>query len=156
MKRTLVLFMAILLLVMCGCSAPVDETLPATVPTDAPTNPPTNPPTVPPTDAPTDPPTEPPTEAPTDPPTEPPTEAPTEPENKDVTLVYTIQLPDDREEDYALSIHQNGHEIMGATTIAAGTSSIQVELTGNGVQYFELYIDGSYYKTEKVEFTVNG
>ena len=68
MKRTLVLFMAILLLVMCGCSAPVDETLPATVPTDAPTNPPTNPPTTPPTDAPTDPPTEPPTEAPTEPP----------------------------------------------------------------------------------------
>ena len=68
MKRTLVHFMAILLLAMCGCSAPVDETLPATVPTDAPTNPPTNPPTTPPTDAPTDSPTEPPTEAPTEPP----------------------------------------------------------------------------------------
>ena len=102
--------------------------------------------------APTEPPTEPPTEKPTDPPTEP----PTEPENKDITLVYTIQLPTDRTEGYLLSIHQNGRELMEPTEIAAGTESIQVELTGSGVQYFELYIDGSYYKTEKVEFTVNG
>ena len=108
--------------------------------------------------APTEPPTtEPPTEAPTDPPeTEPPTEAPTEPENKDVTLVYTIQLPSDRTENYMLGIHRNGQALMEDTEIEAGTESIQVELTGSGVQYFELYIDGAYYKTEKVEFTVNG
>ena len=101
-------------------------------------------------------PTEPPTEAPTQKPTEPPTEKPTEPENKDITLVYTIQLPADRTEGYLLSIHQNGRELMEPTHIEAGTESIQVELTGSGVQYFELYINGTYYKTEKVEFTVNG
>ena len=101
-------------------------------------------------------PTEPPTEPPTEKPTEPPTEKPTEPENKDVTLVYTIQLPADRTEGYLLSIYQNGKEMMEPTEIEAGTESIMVELTGTGVQYFELYIDGSYYKTEKVEFTVNG
>ena len=101
-------------------------------------------------------PTEPPTEAPTQKPTEAPTEKPTEPENKDVTLVYTIQLPADRTEAYLLSIHQNGRELMEPTHIEAGTESIQVELTGSGVQYFELYINGTYYKTEKVEFTVNG
>ena len=101
-------------------------------------------------------PTEPPTEAPTQKPTEAPTEKPTEPENKDITLVYTIQLPADRTEAYLLSIHQNGRELMEPTEIAAGTESIQVELSGSGVQYFELYINGTYYKTEKVEFTVNG
>ena len=110
--------------------------------------------------APTEPTTEPPTEDPTaestEPPTEDPTAEPTEPENKDVTLVYTIQLPADRTENYMLSVRQNGNQLMEDTEIEAGTESIQVELTGSGVQYFELYIDGAYYKTEKVEFTVNG
>ena len=74
----------------------------------------------------------------------------------EVTLVYTIQLPADRTENYMLSIHQHGEELLEPTEIAAGTESIQVELTGSGVQYYELYINGTYYKTEKVEFTVNG
>ena len=106
--------------------------------------------------APTEPPTEPPTDPPTEPPTEPPTQAPTEPQNPEVTVIYTIQLPSDRAEDYVLSIHQNGHQLMEDTLIEAGTESIQLELTGRGVQYYELYIDGSYYKTERVEFTANG
>ena len=109
-----------------------------------------------PTEPPTEPPTAPPTEPPTAPPTEPPTQAPTEPQNQEVTLVYTIQLPADRTENYVLSIHQSGHQLMEDTEIDAGTESIQLELTGSGVQYYELYINGSYYKTEKVEFTVNG
>ena len=109
-----------------------------------------------PTEPPTEPPTAPPTEPPTAPPTEPPTQAPTEPQNQEVTLVYTIQLPADRTENYVLSIYQSGHQLMEDTLIDAGTESIQLELTGSGVQYYELYIDGSYYKTEKVEFTVNG
>ena len=109
-----------------------------------------------PTEPPTEPPTAPPTEPPTAPPTEPPTQAPTEPQNQEVTLVYTIQLPADRTENYVLSIYQSGHQLMEDTLIDAGTESIQLELTGSGVQYDELYIDGSYYKTEKVEFTVNG
>ena len=94
--------------------------------------------------------------APTEPPTQKPTEKPTEPVVEDVTLIYTIQLPGDRTENYMLSIHQNGHELMEPTEIAGDAASIQVELSGSGVQYFELYIDGTYYKTEKVEFTVNG
>ena len=67
MKRVLILVLAITLILLCSCSKPVDETLPATVPTQETTNPPTDPPTNPPTDAPTDP-TEEPTEAPTEPP----------------------------------------------------------------------------------------
>ena len=102
--------------------------------------------------APTEAPTDPPTEAPTDPPTE----EPTDPIESEVTLIYTIQLPVDRTEDYTLSIHSHGEELLEPTVIAGGTPSIQVELTGSGVQYYELYIDGTYYKTEKVEFTVNG
>ena len=106
--------------------------------------------------APTEPPTEKPTEKPTEPPTEKPTEAPTQPGLNEVTLVYTIQLPADRTENYMLSIYQRGEELMEPTEIAGGTESIMVELTGSGVQCYELYINGNYYKTEKVEFTVNG
>ncbi|MBR5020666.1 MAG: Stk1 family PASTA domain-containing Ser/Thr kinase [Oscillospiraceae bacterium] len=101
-------------------------------------------------------PTEPPTEKPTEPPTEPPTQAPTVPVQNEVTLVHTIHLPADRTEGYLLSIYQNGEELMEPTEIAGGTEYIMVELTGRGVQYFELYIDGTYYKTERVEFTSNG
>ena len=94
--------------------------------------------------------------APTEPPTEKPTDKPTEPVVEEIMLIYTIQLPGDRAESYMLSIHQNGRELMEPTEIAGDAASIQVELSGSGVQYFELYIDGTYYKTEKVEFTVNG
>ena len=97
-------------------------------------------------------PTDPPTEAPTDPPTE----APTEADPEETTLIFTFTLPTDRTEDYMLSLRQNGQELLEPTLITAGTPVIQVELTGSGVAYYELYIDGVYYKTEKVEFTVNG
>ena len=110
--------------------------------------------------APTEPPTEPPTEKPTEPPTEPPTEAPTQaptvPVQTEVIVNHSFYLPADRTENYFLSIFQNGEELMEPTEIDAGTEFIVVELTGTGVQYFELYIDGAYYKTERVEFKSNG
>lgn len=95
-----------------------------------------------------------PTEAPTKPPTEPPTEAPTKP--PEVTVRKTFQLPADRTEDYTLSLKQNGKEVLEPTTITAGTTQIEVELTGTGTQYYDLWINGEYYKTEKVEFTSDG
>ena len=97
-----------------------------------------------------------PTDPPTDPPTEEPTEAPTDPP---ITLIYTFNLPTDRIEDYVLSLRdQDGNQIDGYEDIpvVAGTPTIQVELTGSGVKFYQLYIDGEYYKTEKVEFIVNG
>ena len=95
-----------------------------------------------------------PTEAPTKPPTDPPTEAPTKP--PEVTVRKTFQLPADRTEDYTLSLKQNGKEVLEPTTITAGTTQIEVELTGTGTQYYDLWINGEYYKTEKVEFTSDG
>ena len=101
--------------------------------------------------------------APTDPPTEEPTEAPTEEptqaENPETTMIFTFHLPTDRTEDYMLSLRdQNGNEIEGYEDIPimAGKASIEVELTGTGVAFYQLYINGEYYKTEKVEFIVNG
>ncbi|MBQ9148696.1 MAG: Stk1 family PASTA domain-containing Ser/Thr kinase [Oscillospiraceae bacterium] len=89
----------------------------------------------------------------TEPPTEPPTNS-TDPE--EVTQIYTFTLPTDRTADYMLSLRQNGKDIIEPAYVVAGTASIQVQLTGSGVEYYELYIDDVYYSTEKVEFTVNG
>ena len=97
--------------------------------------------------------------APTEAPTQKPTEKPTDPPEQEVTLIFTFNLPTDRTENYVLSQRdQNGNEIEGYEDIPvqAGTPSIQVELTGSGTEFYQLYIDGAYYKTEKVEFIVNG
>ena len=97
--------------------------------------------------------------APTDPPTDPPTEAPTDPPAAKITDVFTFELPADRTEDYLLSLRdQDGNPIEGYEDIPVpgGTARIPIELTGSGVQYYQLYINGEYYKTERVEFIVNG
>ena len=91
--------------------------------------------------------------APTDPPTEAPTEAPTEPKPETVTKQVTFELPNDREEDYMLSLYQNGNPVVEDTVVKAGTTSIAVVLSGSGTQYYDLYINGEYYKTVKVEFS---
>ncbi len=81
--------------------------------------------------------------------TEPPTEAPAE----DVTKKVTIELPSDRKEDYTISIHYAGKTVVEDQTVKAGTESLDVTLTGSGTQHFDIYINDSYYKTVKVEFT---
>ena len=89
--------------------------------------------------------------APTEPPTEPPTEAPTAP--PEVTIRKTFNLPADRTEDYVLSLRLNGKNVYEDAAILGGTPSITVELTGTGTVYYDLYINGEYYKTEKVVFS---
>ena len=100
----------------------------------------------------TEPPTEPPTEASTEAPTEAPTK-PTEPPVKEVTKTVTIVLPSEREEDYVLGLFLNGKAVLEETVITAGTASIDVTLTGSGTVYYDLYINDSYFRAEKVEFS---
>ena len=97
--------------------------------------------------------------APTDPPTDPPTETPTDPNVEEITMIVTFELPADRTEDYILSLRdQDGNQLEGYDDIPipAGTPSVRVRVTGSGVVFYQLYINGEYYKTEKVEFIVNG
>ena len=94
--------------------------------------------------------TEPPTEAPT---TEPPT---TTPEEEPVEKRVALSLPTDRTEPYTLSIRLNGDRVMDDMVVQVGTYTVTVQLTGSGVQYYELYIDDEYYRTEKVDFSING
>lgn len=74
---------------------------------------------------------------------------PPAPQTKQVVL----ELPGDRTEDYRLSLYQNGNPVVEDTMVKAGTTSITVVLTGTGTQSYDLYINGEYYKTVKVEFT---
>ena len=92
----------------------------------------------------------------TEPPAEKPAEKPEEPEveqKPQVTKTVTIELPAEREEDYTLGLYLDGRAALETTVIGAGTPSIDVTLTGAGVVYYDLYINDSYYKTVKVEFS---
>lgn len=81
--------------------------------------------------------------------TQPPaTEAP-----KEVTKKVTIDLPADRTEDYVVSVHYAGKVVTEDIPVSGGTASIDVTLTGAGTQHYDIYINDSYYKTVKVEFS---
>ncbi len=62
---------------------------------------------------------------------------------------------EERSEDYFLTICLKGHADMQVASgqIPAGSSSFVAELTGSGVQEYDLYIDGVFYKTFFVDFT---
>jgi serine/threonine-protein kinase len=76
-------------------------------------------------------------------------EEPTEPQ--EVTIPVSISLPE-RQEAYVLSIYHNGSEVREATQIPPGTTSFSIQLTGIGKQSYDLYINGTFYKTIEVEF----
>ena len=86
------------------------------------------------------------TQAPTAPPETQTT--PTEPSPVHVTFSLPV-----REEAYYLSILQNGTEIVSNVEIAPGSNGYVLELTGSGVQTYDLYINGQFYQTQRVEFS---
>ena len=86
------------------------------------------------------------TQAPTAPPETQTT--PTEPSPVNVTFSLPV-----REEAYYLSILQNGTEIVSNVEIAPGSNGYVLELTGSGVQTYDLYINGQFYQTQRVEFS---
>ncbi len=77
----------------------------------------------------------------------------TAPPTVEVSKTVTIDLPADRTESYTLSIYLSGAEVMGSRSISAGATSVDVTLTGSGTLHFDVYINDSYYKTVKVEFS---
>ena len=103
------------------------------------------------------------TEATTEPTTEPTTEATTEPTTVpttepivEATKTVNIDLPSDQTENYMLGVFQNGRAVIEEMEVQAGTANLAVALTGRGVQYFDIYINDTYYKTVKVDFGING
>ncbi|MGM9549683.1 MAG: Stk1 family PASTA domain-containing Ser/Thr kinase [Faecousia sp.] len=68
-----------------------------------------------------------------------------------VTVGVQFSLPD-KEEAYILSIFLNGKEVIESQEILPGTSSFVCNLTGNGKQTYDVYIDGEYYQSKDVNF----
>ena len=97
-----------------------------------------------------------PTTAPTTEATTAPTTAPTTEPIVEVTKTVTIELPGDRTENYMLGVFQNGRAVIEEMEVQAGATTLAVALTGNGVQYFDIYINNNYYRSVKVDFGVNG
>ena len=69
-----------------------------------------------------------------------------------VTKQVTFILPD-KSMSYSLNIRLNGNEVIETQTMLAGTASFTIELTGTGTNFYDLFINGEPYRTEKVVFT---
>ena len=84
--------------------------------------------------------------------TQPPTTAPPETEAPEKTLPLTITLPQ-REEAYILTLMQNGQNVIEPITVSPGEHNVTLELTGRGVQRFDLYINNEFYDSIDVDFS---
>ena len=73
-----------------------------------------------------------------------------------MTKTVTIDLPTDQAENYMLGLYQNGRAVSEEMEVQAGTANLAVVLTGSGVQYYDIHINDTYYKTVKVDFGTNG
>ena len=67
------------------------------------------------------------------------------------TTRVTFTLPY-RESSFVLSIFRDKKEVIESVEIPAGQTDFTVELTGQGSQIFEIYIDGEFYQNQKVMF----
>ncbi len=83
--------------------------------------------------------------------TEPPTEPPTQPTEAQVTKRVVIHLPTDKTEAYVLTVMFHGEKI-AESEIQPGTETFELDVSGSGTGYLEIYFDGTYIRTEKVEF----
>ena len=63
----------------------------------------------------------------------------------------TFSLPL-RDTAFVLSIFQDDKEVMDSVEIPAGQTEYTVELSGEGSEVFEIYIDGEFYQKQKVMF----
>lgn len=88
-------------------------------------------------------------------PTEPPTTRPPETtEAPEVTKTVVIALPADRTEAYRLTVMLgSGVTVLNDREIQPGTTSIELSMTGSGVMTYEVYINGEYVRSEKVDFS---
>jgi len=78
--------------------------------------------------------------------------APTESQPEPSTVTIGIEVPV-REQDYALDVCLKGTtDAITTKLVAAGSGNTTLLLTGSGVVYYDLYIDGEYESTLKVEF----
>jgi len=68
-----------------------------------------------------------------------------------VQKTITLNLPDGLEEAYLLQVFSNG-AVVYETTVQPDLLRLNVTLSGNGTQYFDIYINGEYSWPERVDF----
>lgn len=81
-------------------------------------------------------------------------EGPTEPTTAPpapVAKVVTFYIPEDMIRPCVFELRYNG-QVVFQKTLQEGEALVEVELTGNGVQYYDKYIDDVYWEPEKVDF----
>ena len=82
------------------------------------------------------------------------TEAPETTQPPEVTKTVTVVLPEDRTEPYKLTIMLgSGVTVLNEREIQPGTVSIELSMTGSGVMNYEIYIDGEYVRSERIDFS---
>ena len=68
------------------------------------------------------------------------------------TKTVRVMLPQSQEA-YLLTLKQNGKMVRETTKIMPGSSYFELELTGSGVQHYEVFINGQQYQTIEVDFS---
>ena len=75
----------------------------------------------------------------------------------EVTMPYKLILPTGMSEPYSLMLKKDGVDVMPEPYPAQPTeTSLIVELTGTGVQTYQLYVNGEYHSEIKVDFIPYG
>ncbi len=69
-----------------------------------------------------------------------------------ITMLYTFTDLPEGTEPYRLSILLNGNAVVVDLEIQPGQTSVEVMLTGYGIQECSIYINGEYYDSVMVEF----
>ena len=85
-----------------------------------------------------------------------PTTAPTTGQEPVVTQSYTLTLPTGMTEAYTLELRQNGVNVLEPYQAQPTENSVEVQLTGSGVQTYELYVNGAFHSKVTVDFIPYG
>ena len=77
----------------------------------------------------------------------------TEEEVEDAEESFTFNVPE-RDEDYTLTVYLKGTSTPAASKIiSAGDNLVTLVLTGQGVQSYDLYVNGEFWGEQRVEFS---
>jgi len=85
-----------------------------------------------------------------------PTTAPTTGQEPMVTKSYTLTLPTGMTEAYTLELRQNGVNVLEPYQAQPTETAVVVQLTGSGVQTYELYVNGAFHSKVTVDFIPYG
>ncbi len=74
----------------------------------------------------------------------------------EVTITYTLLDLPEREEPYKISVVMNDVVVVKDLEIQPGQTTVDIQLTGSGIQECTVYVDGEFEKIIVVEFGVDG